>query len=86
MTSSRSPTAGRYQTGDGDGASELMLPARVAIDPRESQLICTLERIALQNDLTTRVLSACSKENRDGSSISTAFMLVRPSDGALSAE
>ena len=37
-----------------------MLPARVAIDPRES-LDSYLERIALVNDLTTKVLSACSR-------------------------
>ncbi|UPG68520.1 TniQ family protein [Gordonia hongkongensis] len=56
-----------------------MLPARVAIDPRES-LDSYLERIALVNDLTTKSLVRMLKENRDGSSVSTAFMLVRPSD------
>lgn len=54
-----------------------MLPARVAIDPRES-LDSYLERIALVNDLTTKSLVRMLKENRDGSSVSTAFMLVRP--------
>lgn len=56
-----------------------MLPARVAIDPRES-LDSYLERIAHVNDLTTKSLVRMLKENRDGSSVSTAFMLVRPSD------
>ncbi|MCF8604281.1 TniQ family protein [Gordonia sp. HY442] len=56
-----------------------MLPARIAIDPRES-LDSYLERIALVNDLTTRNLVRMLKEDRDGSSPSTAFMLVRPSD------
>lgn len=56
-----------------------MLPARVAIDPRES-LDSYLERMSLVNDLTTKSLVRMLKENRDGLSVSTAFMLVRPSD------
>ena len=56
-----------------------MLPARVAIDPRES-LDSYLERIAVVNDLTTKSLVRMLRENRDGSPVSTAFMLVRPSD------
>ncbi|WP_454166306.1 TniQ family protein [Gordonia iterans] len=56
-----------------------MLPARVAIDPRES-LDSYLERLALVNDLTSSSLVGLLRENHDGSSPSTAFMLVRPSD------
>lgn len=55
-----------------------MLPARVVIGPRES-LDSYLERIALVNDLTTKTLVCMLKQNRDGLSPSTAFMLVRPS-------
>ncbi|MBM4474044.1 hypothetical protein GS456_01045 [Rhodococcus hoagii] len=55
-----------------------MLPTRVAIDSREA-LDSHLERVALANDLTTKDLFRMLTEERNASSPSAAFMLVRPS-------
>lgn len=55
-----------------------MLPARVAIDSREA-LDSHLERVALANDLTTKDIFRMLTEERNASSPSAAFMLVRPS-------
>lgn len=55
-----------------------MLPARIPIDPRES-LDSYLERVALANDLMTKDLFRLLTEERDASSPSAAFMLIRPS-------
>lgn len=63
--------------GDVGEGCDLMLPARVAIDPRES-LDSYLERTSLVNGLTTNNLLRMLREDGDEPSVSTAFMLVRP--------